>query len=123
MYTLGISVHDKGTPSRSNQVTVTVIIEDVNDNNPVFPLAAYTFSVSESSRVGTTVGTLIATDADSGVNASLTYSIDTFLHGLSSHFIINSAVGTITVASPEIDRETLATYVIRIKVGTRHISS
>ncbi|XP_059167708.1 cadherin-23-like [Physella acuta] len=115
-YTITIRVSDKGTPSLSDQIDAVITITDVNDNDPVFSLAAYTFNVNENSNTGTAVGTVTATDADSGVNGALTYSFDTFTLGTSSHFAISGSTGAITVTTAALDRETMSTYSISVKV-------
>ncbi|XP_012943596.1 protocadherin Fat 4 [Aplysia californica] len=115
-YMLTVMVSDQGNPVRSNQIVATVTITDVNDNDPVFNPAAYSMNVNENSNVATPVGTVTATDADTGVNAALTYSFDSFTQGLQSHFAIDGASGAITVASTDLDRETSDTYVARVKV-------
>ncbi|CAL1540461.1 unnamed protein product [Lymnaea stagnalis] len=115
-YTLTIVVRDKGSPPLSDQIDAIITITDVNDNTPIFSLAAYTFNINENSNTGTAVGTVTATDADAGVNAALTYSFDSFTTGTSSHFAISGSTGAITVASSALDRETMPTYVATVKV-------
>ncbi len=58
----------------SSSGTVTIIIEDINDNDPVFSQPFYRRSVPENSKRGTPILTLSADDADK--NRSLTYSLD-----------------------------------------------
>ncbi|XP_046893124.1 cadherin-22-like [Hypomesus transpacificus] len=59
----------------SGSTTVTIVITDVNDNPPRFPQKMYQFSVSEGAAVGTSVGRVIATDADMGENTDMSYLI------------------------------------------------
>lgn len=56
-------------------VTVTVFIEDVNDNAPVFTEDSITANntVMEASGTGSTVGTIVATDADGPDYNTVTY--------------------------------------------------
>ena len=60
-----------------NTATVTVSITDVNDNRPNFNQATYTFSIQENQNIGTSVGTVLASDIDQpGTSfSSITYSI------------------------------------------------
>ncbi|EDQ93078.1 uncharacterized protein MONBRDRAFT_22472 [Monosiga brevicollis MX1] len=57
------------------QVAVTVAIADINDNTPVLMAAPASLTLSEATAVGTTLHTFEATDADAGVNAALTWSL------------------------------------------------
>ncbi|XP_017560740.1 cadherin-22 [Pygocentrus nattereri] len=59
----------------SGSTTVTIVITDVNDNPPRFPQKMYQFTVSEGAAVGTSVGRVIATDADMGENTDMSYLI------------------------------------------------
>ncbi|XP_033617540.1 cadherin-related family member 2 isoform X2 [Fukomys damarensis] len=60
---LTVSVADCGVPSLSTEVNVTVTVEDINDNLPVFNQSSYKFRVEE--RVpGVLVGVVEAWDAD-----------------------------------------------------------
>lgn len=43
---------------------LTIIVDDVNDNNPKFRRPFYMMSVSENSKPGSTIGTVTADDAD-----------------------------------------------------------
>ena len=60
-------------------VEVSIEINNVNDNNPVFSSNAYTFIVAENIGVNTVMGRVSATDADGD---TLTYSIITNNDGL-----------------------------------------
>lgn len=49
-----------------SEAQITVEIQDVNDNSPMFFLSSYEFSLNENRATGTIVGTLTARDADVG---------------------------------------------------------
>ncbi|XP_072368900.1 uncharacterized protein [Scyliorhinus torazame] len=74
-------VMDSGTPPLASNVSVKVIILDQNDNVPVIvhPLADYGSTVTETmprfAEPGYLVAKVSATDADTGQNARLSYSI------------------------------------------------
>ncbi|GFS14234.1 protocadherin Fat 4 [Elysia marginata] len=121
-YTLTIVVSDQGTPPRTDQIDVTVTIDDVNDNDPIEIQSSFSFSVEEDSSVDTSVGTVVATDADAGSNAVLVYSLDSFSIGNASHFKIDSASGEITVAEADLDRETTDVYQATVKVTDSGVS-
>ena len=61
---------------RADEATVVVRVDDVNDNAPYFRFPRptnHTLSVPSTSGVGSTVGRVVAVDADAGDNARLTY--------------------------------------------------
>ena len=55
---------------------VKVTVTDLNDNAPVFSAGAYSGSVAENSAVGVSVLSVVATDADLGLNADITFTLD-----------------------------------------------
>ena len=54
-----IANETSSTMASKPNVTVTVVIQDVNEFNPVFNQTHYTANVSEGSSVGTLVGKVI----------------------------------------------------------------
>ncbi|XP_019639356.1 PREDICTED: cadherin-related family member 1-like [Branchiostoma belcheri] len=96
----------------SSNVTVLVTLEDTNDNSPVFNQAKYDLTVAENSPDGTVVGTIMATDLDSGEFGIIKYS----LQGSGcDRFAINNLTGEITVAKgSELDRETIPLYFLTL---------
>ena len=59
----------------SASATVTILIDDINDNVPRFTQKIYTATMSENFPKGASVTSVSATDADSGENAKLTYTL------------------------------------------------
>lgn len=76
-YSFDIIVTDGGDPPMSCSTTLTVTITDCNDEDPVCPDTTATFQIDENTGEGVVVGTFLATDADIGNNALLTYTIAT----------------------------------------------
>ncbi|XP_041515884.1 cadherin-related family member 2 isoform X1 [Microtus oregoni] len=60
---LTVRVADCGEPPRSTDVNVTITVEDINDNPPIFNQSSYEFFVKERDP-GEFVGTVKACDAD-----------------------------------------------------------
>ncbi|XP_012283433.1 cadherin-87A [Orussus abietinus] len=89
---------------------VNITVRDVNNNAPVFPHDLYTASVPEVSEIGTVVEEVTATDADSGINAELTYRIQ---KGAFDDFAINDTSGVVTV-SRKLDFDKSNTYHIEV---------
>ncbi len=115
-----MKVQDNGTPTLSNQATVTVNLLNVNEP-PV--IANQAFSINENSANGTTVGSIVASDPDAG--QTLTYSI---LSGnTSGTFTINASSGVLSVAdSTALDFEVTPFFALIIKVqdnGTGTLNS
>ena len=58
------------------QRSLLILVEDINDNVPVFLYHPPSVKVREDAEPGTVIGTLSATDADSGIFGRVVYSID-----------------------------------------------
>ncbi|XP_060233368.1 protocadherin beta-6-like [Meriones unguiculatus] len=74
-YNITITVSDMGSPRLMTQHTITVQVSDINDNAPAFTQSSYTLSVRENNSPALHIGTIRATDSDSGSNAHITYSL------------------------------------------------
>lgn len=57
-----------GTPSLSGTGTVTILVDDVNDNVPVFTSSTFHTTIAEDAPTGTDVLLVNSSDADVGVN-------------------------------------------------------
>ena len=75
-YHFQVFVQDGGTPSLNATAYVNVVILDYNDNHPVFASPTPdNITVDENTASGTQIGTCFATDADTGSNAQIEYSV------------------------------------------------
>ncbi|XP_053078126.1 protocadherin beta-4 [Acinonyx jubatus] len=74
-YNITITVTDLGTPRLKTQHSITVTVSDVNDNAPAFSQTTYTLRVHENNSPALHIGSVSATDRDSGANAQVTYSL------------------------------------------------
>ena len=84
------------TISLSSTAIVRVTVNDINDNTPaILTPDALVANVNEDSIVDSFVMEVMATDADSGSNGAIQYSIN---EGMAVPFIINTTSGEITVA-------------------------
>ncbi|XP_078692006.1 cadherin EGF LAG seven-pass G-type receptor 2-like [Branchiostoma floridae x Branchiostoma belcheri] len=70
-YTLVLQVKDGGTPELTGSATINVI---VTDTNTAPTISDTTFAINEDAGIGDTVGTVQATDPDSGTDGQLTYT-------------------------------------------------
>ncbi|CAH8543435.1 unnamed protein product [Schistosoma rodhaini] len=66
---------DNGKPSLTSSHVIKVIVQDLNDNPPVFSKDYYNFFVQENSPINTLLNKVLATDADSEKNAEIKYQI------------------------------------------------
>ncbi|XP_047585619.1 protocadherin beta-13-like isoform X1 [Lutra lutra] len=74
-YNITITFTDLGTPRLKTQLNLTVTVSDVNDNAPTFSQTTYTLRVRENNSPALHIGSVSATDRDSGANAQVTYSL------------------------------------------------
>jgi protocadherin Fat 1/2/3 len=110
-FTFQVRVSDGHHPVRfSNVATVTVTVQDINDNAPAFSASVIRLSVPENEPVGVSLGAVTATDPDSGAAGAVSYS----LTGVdAAHFRINSNTGTLTTAAT-FDREARSSYSLTV---------
>ncbi|NXI88271.1 PCDGA protein, partial [Rhipidura dahli] len=88
---------DGGDPSRTGTARIRVTVLDANDNAPVFSQAEYTVRVPEDVPVGSVLVTVMATDADEGLNGQVKYSMNKETDMACDIFRLNSETGEITV--------------------------
>ncbi|KAK3610573.1 hypothetical protein CHS0354_009013 [Potamilus streckersoni] len=109
-YSMTVRARDNGNPSLDDTASVTIFVDDVNDNPPVFDRPAYFGNVSESAGIGTSVLQVHATDADTGANSLVEYKFKFGFDG-GADFEIDAALGVIRVKK-ELDRETINNYTL-----------
>uniref|UniRef100_A0A8C6JSB2 Protocadherin-16 n=1 Tax=Melopsittacus undulatus TaxID=13146 RepID=A0A8C6JSB2_MELUD len=102
---LTVLATDRGTPPLSSSAVVRVALQDVNDNEPVFRNNFYNMSLKENTPVGTCFLQVTATDADSGVFGSLSYSIGSGIGSIvPTQFSIDKHTGQLCTVQP-LDRD------------------
>ncbi|KAJ8319081.1 hypothetical protein KUTeg_004172 [Tegillarca granosa] len=80
VYNLQVEVKEADTTQqRSSTAQVTINVIDTNNNAPTFPLPSYSYSIPEGDYTGSArnLGTIAASDGDTGLNALIRYSIVT----------------------------------------------
>lgn len=114
-YTLEVLASNPDTV-QYNSAKVVVHVTGKNEFYPKFVQSVFQFTVSESSPVGTAVGTVVATDQDGGKDGDVLY----LLVGSSSNkgFVVNSQTGVIYV-SRRLDRESLSRIVLTVVAKNR----
>lgn len=109
VYTLTISASNSRC---ATQAKVKIMIEDQNDNSPIFEKQDYFVDLKENSPIGQVISQLQATDADELDAQKLRYFI---ADGQPERdvFEMEQKSGTISVKA-EIDREKSSSYLLRI---------
>ncbi|XP_014782137.1 protocadherin-23 [Octopus bimaculoides] len=104
-----VVARDNGNPLRQSTVTVSIRVEDQNDNQPVFVTSSQTFFVKENDSPNLFVTSVTATDADSGSNGRIFYR----LVNSSLPFTINPTTGDL-YTTHSLDYETNTMYNVEI---------
>nr|XP_013012142.1 cadherin-23 isoform X3 [Cavia porcellus] len=112
-YNLTICARDRGVPPLSSTMLVGIRVLDINDNDPVLLNLPMNITISENSPVSSFVAHVLASDADSGCNALLTFNITA--GNRERAFRINATTGIVTVNRP-LDRERIPEYKLTISV-------
>ncbi|XP_035408751.1 protocadherin Fat 4-like [Cygnus atratus] len=116
-YNLTVIASDQGQPMLSTALNLRVIIDDVNDNHPVFSSSRYEVSVPEDKAHGSELLTVSATDLDAGANALVTYRIVNQQPSTSSPmFLVNSTTGQLFL-SQQLDYETTKRFDVEVEAS------
>uniref|UniRef100_A0A8C2IY92 Cadherin, EGF LAG seven-pass G-type receptor 2 n=1 Tax=Cyprinus carpio TaxID=7962 RepID=A0A8C2IY92_CYPCA len=107
-YTLAITARDNGIPQKSDTTYLEILVNDVNDNSPVFLRDRYMGSVMEDIPTFTSVLQVSATDRDSGLNGRVFYTFQGGEDG-DGDFIIESTSGIVRTLR-RLDRENTPVY-------------
>ncbi|XP_066141158.1 cadherin-related tumor suppressor isoform X1 [Euwallacea fornicatus] len=110
MYSLTVIAANPNSTMYS-ETSLHVHVTGINEFYPKFVQSAFHFDVSESTDIGTKIGTVLATDQDSGEDGKVYY----LLVGSSNDrgFSINSETGAISV-SRNLDRETQSRIILTV---------
>ncbi|XP_019730264.1 protocadherin alpha-8-like [Hippocampus comes] len=92
-YLVTLTATDEGSPPQSTTYVITIQVSDVNDNPPQFMEPVINVYVKENSPVGTTIHTLMTTDADLLENGKASY------HLIDSHFKTTHTASMININS------------------------
>uniref|UniRef100_UPI00398ED6B3 uncharacterized protein n=1 Tax=Pristiophorus japonicus TaxID=55135 RepID=UPI00398ED6B3 len=89
---------DGGVPERSGTAQINIVLEDANDNAPVFPQSVYRIELPENVTKGTLVLQVNATDLDEGSNGEIVYSFSSHTSArVRKQFTLDSKSGEIRV--------------------------
>ena len=103
-FTLNVTAHLPGSPFLYAETMVTIIVDDVNDNSPEFDIAdsIYPRVGLSTDRLDSSILNISASDADTGSNAQIVYSIQSILYNSSNSvsdalFMVNPQTGEVFV--------------------------
>lgn len=101
-YNLVVVAKDRAVEPLSAAVNVSVIVDDVNDNRPLFNSTSYVFHFEEEQERGSPAGRVFAEDKDFGPNSEVRYSFE----APQPDFELNAVTGELT-STLRFDREAL----------------
>lgn len=113
-YKLNVRATDSLTGAHS-EVFVDIILEDINDNAPVFLSKAYYANISEASVIGTSVLQVGAKDSDTGNNQAVFFQLIEEKGKSSDFFSIDRDTGVISTAQA-LDHEEIQQHKLRVRV-------
>jgi len=119
-YRIEIVAVDSGNPALSSTNSLKVQVTDVNDNMPNFSPSLLEVDFAEGNQPGDKVLDMIASDADSGTNAELSYSI--VESSSSKLFEIDVNTGEVRVKN-QLDREEVQRYQFHVAAADKGVPS
>jgi hypothetical protein len=110
---LEVVVQDGGAVRLRDTATLRILIEDENDNAPLFQREAYSAQISEGAPVGAQVARVLASDLDQGLNGDVVYYFHRNMTEEEDPFRIDASTGQVTLGRA-LDRETVSEYVLTV---------
>ena len=104
-YDVTVTCRDAGQPPLSGSATLQVRVGDDNDNFPTFDSSQYDVTINENNRPGDVIVRVHASDADDGINARVTYSIDDVI--MRAFVVVDADSGDVTARNP-LNREAMS---------------
>jgi protocadherin Fat 4 len=111
-----VATNDRATPSLSSSTQILISLIDENDNSPQFNNLFYRASIPESTPVGSSIMALEASDADSGTNSELVFSITHLSEPLT--FVINQTSGVLAT-NATFSLDTTTSFIVSVSVADR----
>ncbi|XP_023774695.1 cadherin-related family member 3 isoform X2 [Cyanistes caeruleus] len=123
VYTLTVRVQDIAHPTYSNIIYIYIRIKPVNEFFPVFRNLSYVFSVSEITKVGSSIGRVHATDKDWPPSV-ITYSIvaATGTRDYTNIFWISPTKGDVRILA-RLDYETTQKHIFIVQASDQESST
>uniref|UniRef100_A0A8C5W734 Cadherin domain-containing protein n=1 Tax=Leptobrachium leishanense TaxID=445787 RepID=A0A8C5W734_9ANUR len=109
-----LTASDGGKPVKTGTALIRIVVQDVNDNYPVFGQDTYRISLKEDATNGFQVLRLNATDEDEGTNAQITYLFSHTAANAMDTFSLDPDSGDIKIIGP-LDYEVKQNYEITVE--------
>ena len=122
LYELEIAACDEhgGNGSLNSSITTIIIVEPVNEFMPTFNSPQFTFTVSETAEISTTIDHVTASDDDDGDDGTIVYS---FGSNPTDVFAVDSLSGDI-ILTRSLDFESVGSYQFTVvATDSTHIES
>uniref|UniRef100_A0A4W3JDP0 Cadherin domain-containing protein n=1 Tax=Callorhinchus milii TaxID=7868 RepID=A0A4W3JDP0_CALMI len=112
---LVLIARDGGVPERSGTAQIIIVVQDANDNEPIFSQPVYHVNLLENTPKGSVVIKLNATDQDDGPNGEIVYSLSDHTSArVREIFAVDSKTGEIRVKG-KLDYEENKAFEVNIK--------
>ncbi|XP_053319438.1 protocadherin gamma-B5-like isoform X36 [Spea bombifrons] len=113
-YDLILTAFDGGIPMKTGTALIRILVQDANDNFPVFSQDTYLISLNENTPIGFVFLHLNATDKDEGSYAKITYSFSRISENAKNTFSLDTESGEIQICGP-LDFEVTQNYEITVE--------
>uniref|UniRef100_A0A3P9L529 FAT atypical cadherin 2 n=1 Tax=Oryzias latipes TaxID=8090 RepID=A0A3P9L529_ORYLA len=100
---------------RSCQADIQLMVQDMNDNQPLFSSSHYMVTVFDNTTVRTPVAVIYAKDPDAGINSEVRYSL---IAGDAGYFSLDEFSGVLRLERP-LTPDTPPAFVLKVKATDR----
>ena len=112
IYNLIVEAKDSGTPPKSSEIKLKIMVTEENIHPPEFSTSATRVIIREDENIGSVIFSSEARDQDSGLNGQVQF---TLIHGNDmNHFHIDPRTGAISVRQ-SLDFELVQSYDLTVK--------
>ena len=114
-YSCIVTATDSGQPAKSSQQSILVTVKDENDNAPIANPVSYKFNITEEQTKSLNLGSIMASDRDSGENQRLTYTLIAN-QATKVKFLVDAVSGAVS-ATGKLDREIKSSFSFVVRVS------
>jgi hypothetical protein len=113
---LKIEARDSGNPPLIGRCQVTITINDLNDNRPIFDRSEYEFTIEENGSANHVIGSVKARDSDRNALIGYRFAVE------NDKFYVDRTTGVIYLTRPLDYEEDQSTYSLTILAEDRSLS-